>query len=37
MPRVSKCKQYLAKIAPLVVEIIKYCKDIRQIKKDKIF
>ena len=37
MPRVSKRKQHLAKIAPLVVEGIKRRKDIRQIEKDKAF
>ena len=37
MPRVSKRKQHLAKIAPLVLEGIKRRKDIRQIEKDRAF
>ena len=37
MPRVSKRKQHLAKIAPLVVEGNKRRKDIRQIEKDRAF
>ena len=37
MPRVSKRKQHLAKIAPLVVEDNKRCKDIGQIEKDRAF
>lgn len=37
MPRVSKCKQHWATIAPLVVEDNKQCKDIRQIEKTKYF
>ena len=37
MPRVSKRKQHLAKIAPLVVEANKRRKDIRQIEKDRAF
>ena len=37
MPWVSKRKQHLAKITPLVVKGIKYRKDIRQIKKNKVF
>ncbi len=37
MPRVSKRKQHLAKIAPLVVEGNKRRKDIRQIEKYRAF
>lgn len=37
MPRVSKRKQHLAKIAPLVVEGYKRRKNIRQIEKDRAF
>lgn len=37
MPRVSKRKQNLAKIAPLVVEGNKRRKNIRQIEKDRAF
>lgn len=37
MSRVSKHKQYLAKIALLTVEDNKRCKNIRQIKENKVF
>ena len=37
MPRISKRKQHLAKIAPLVVEGNKRRKDFRQIEKDRTF
>lgn len=37
MPQISKYKQYLAKIALLVIKDDKCYKDIRQIKKDKMF
>lgn len=37
MPRVSKCKQRLAKIALLVVEGNKRCKNVRQIEKNRAY
>lgn len=37
MPRVSKRKQYLAKIAQLMVNSNKNCRDIRQFKKNNMF
>lgn len=37
MPQVSKRKQHLAKIALLEVKSNKCCKNIRQIKKDRVF
>lgn len=37
MPRISKRKQHLAKIALLIMKNNKYCKDIRQTKKNRIF